>query len=324
MEGTILTIQQDSLFLPYRDGELHLRRISPSSSAVQSSYQLDFAKTPILMLHGAMSNGRVFYSHKGRGLACFLARLGFTVYVLDSCGRGLSTPKLSRGFELGQGEVIREQLPLAQEYILNQHPDSTQVHWCGHSWGGVLMASAVARFPHLQSSVRSLLTFGSKRTIRTRSIKKWLMVDLVWNRVAPGIASGHGYLAADRWKMGMDNESKASLLQSIDWVRGDWIDHDDEFDYAQAAKVAHWPMSWFIAGANDPVLGNPRDVQDMVTECGIKQVEFSLLSRANGFKHDYGHADMLTHIDCEQDHFVKVGDWYLGFDIAPLRAAHAC
>ncbi len=314
-------IEQESIFLSYRTGKLHLRKIFPVQD--KQSQKGEIAnKTPILMLHGAMSNGRVFYSQKGRGLACFLARLGFTVYVLDSCGRGLSTPKLSKGFELGQGEVIREQLPLVQEFIL-QHTQASKVHWCGHSWGGVLMASAIARYDHLQHSVRSLLTFGSKRTIRTRSLKKWLMVDLVWNRLAPSIASGHGYLAADRWKMGMDNESKASLAQSIDWVKGDWIDHDDHFDYAKAAKTAHWPVSWFIAGAKDPVLGNPSDVKDMMSECQIPQTQFSLLSRANGYKHDYGHGDMLTHIDCEQDHFPMVGDWYLGFDIAPLRAAHA-
>lgn len=96
------TVQQ-SIFLPYRDGELHLRKISPAAGF---RHQI-----PILMLHGAMSNGRVFYSSRGRGLAPFLAQAGFTVYVMDSAGRGLSTPKLARGFELGQGEVIREQLP---------------------------------------------------------------------------------------------------------------------------------------------------------------------------------------------------------------------
>lgn len=78
------------------------------------------------------------------------------------------------------------------------------------------------------------------------------MVDVTWNRVAPLIAKRHGYLAADRWRLGMDNETRASLRQSIEWVRGDWIDFDDGFDYAQAAKqVAQrggWPKTWFIAG----------------------------------------------------------------------------
>lgn len=280
------------------------------------------------MLHGAMSNGRVFYSQSGRGLGCFLARAGFIVYVLDTAGRGLSLPKINRDFTLGQGEVIREQLPLVQQFILDLHQQTCQVantvapskvHWCAHSWGGVLMASSLARYPQLQQSVRSLLTFGSKRTIRVKSVKKWLMVDLFWNRLAPGLAIGQGYLAADKLRLGMDNESRASLNQSIDWVRGEWRDHDDGFDYATAAKTAKWPAAWFFAGQNDTVLGHPEDVADMVHECGFEQVKLTLLSKANGFKHDYGHGDMLTHLDAAGDHFLQILDWYLAFDLCVLR-----
>ena len=324
--NAISTISQSSIYLPYRDGQLHLRQLLPATA--------DFSKTPILMLHGAMSNGRVFYSQSGRGLGCFLAKAGFVVYVLDTAGRGLSLPKINRDFTLGQGEVIREQLPLVQQAILNLHQTAcqqqtmiqakkivapSQVHWCAHSWGGVLMASSLARYPSLQQSVRSLLTFGSKRTIRVKSFKKWLMVDVFWNRLAPGLAMGQGYLAADKLRIGMDNESRASLVQSIDWVRGDWQDHDDGFDYANAAKRADWPTAWFVSGQNDTVLGHPEDVADMVSECGFKRIKSTLLSKANGFKHDYGHADMLTHLDATTDHFPKIRDWYLSFDLAVLN-----
>ncbi|GIU24873.1 alpha/beta hydrolase [Shewanella colwelliana] len=302
-----MTLSQQSLFIPYRQGQLHLRQIKTADA--------DMSRPPILMLHGAMSNGRVFYSDSGRGLGCYLAKAGFVVYVLDTLGRGLSTPKLCAGANHGQGEVIREQLPLVQHYILSLHQQVNQVHWCAHSWGGVLMASAIARFDFFQTSVASLLTFGSKRAIKVRSFKKWLMVDVAWNKLAPAIAMGHGYLAADRWRMGMDNETKASLSQSIDWVRGDWVDHDDGFDYAQAASQAavkhRWPQAWFIAGIGDKVLGNPEDVRRMIDECHFEQVNYTLLSKANGHLHDYGHADMLTHKDAEKDHFPAVKHWYL-------------
>lgn len=304
-----MNIIQQSLYIPYRQGQLHLRQIKRSDA--------DMHRPPILMLHGAMSNGRVFYSDKGKGLGCYLAEAGYVVYVLDTLGRGLSTPKLSSGASHGQGEVIREQLPLVQHYILSIHQGVSKVHWCAHSWGGVLMASAIARFDFFQTSVASLLTFGSKRAIKVKSFKKWLMVDLAWNRLAPAIAMGHGYLAADRWRMGMDNESRVSLSQSIDWVRGDWVDHDDNFDYAKAAtklaEGAGWPKSWFIAGLGDKVLGNPSDVQRMIAECHIRDVKYTLLSKANGNKHDYGHADMLIHKDAISDHLPSVLAWYNAF-----------
>ncbi|QSX30910.1 alpha/beta hydrolase [Shewanella cyperi] len=307
-----IPLTQESLFLPYGEGRLHLRRIQPSAGASHGS--------PILMLHGAMSNGRVFYSNSGRGLACFLARAGFCVYVLDSAGRGLSEPRLGPGVDPGQGKVIREQLPLVQQQLLLWHPKASGVHWCAHSWGGVLMASCLVRYPEIAASVRSLLTFGSKRTIRVQSLKKWWMVDMVWNRIAPALAKRRGYLAADKLKMGMDNESLSSLNESIDWVRGDWVDHDDGFDYGAAARGL--PPCWFIAAERDTVLGNPADVRDMMLECHAADSRFTLLSRANGNLHDYGHADMLTHMDAPVDHFPAVLDWYLGFDLAVLADAN--
>ncbi|MGX9462469.1 alpha/beta fold hydrolase [Shewanella sp. A14] len=298
-----IDILQHSLFIPYRDGKLHLRHIRPTTSVPLG--------IPILMLHGAMSNGRVFYSESGRGLGCFLAKAGFDVYVMDTAGRGLSEPKIHKEFTLGQGEVIREQLPLVQQFILQRHPLVNQVHWCAHSWGGVLMASSLARYHQLQSSVASLLTFGSKRTIKVKSFKKWLMVDFFWNHFAPFCTAKQGYFDACRFRVGMDNESRSSLLQTIDWVKGDWVDHDDNFHYAKAAVKAVWPPTWFIAGKNDHVLGNPSDVQDMIDECGFTQVKYTLLSKEQGYLIDYDHAGMLTHRHAEQDHFIQIKQWYL-------------
>ncbi len=301
-----MTTEQHSLFIPYQDGQLHLRQIKPIDA--------DMSLPPILMLHGAMSNGRVFYSDAGKGLACFLAESGYVVYVLDIHGRGLSTPKLQRGSMFGQGHVIREQLPLVHHFILSLHHNVANVHWCGHSWGGVLMASAIARYPLFQDSVASLLTFGTKRRIKVKSLKKWLMVDIGWNRLAPAIAWSHGYLDAVRWRMGMDNESRASLAQSIDWVRGEWVDHDDGFDYARSAdnvaKLGKWPKAWFIAGLGDEVLGHPEDVYRMIQECKLSDVKYTLLSKEQGYKHDYGHAEMLIHKDAVDDHFHQVKQWY--------------
>ncbi|MCL1051125.1 alpha/beta hydrolase [Shewanella abyssi] len=301
-----MNIQQKSFYVAYKNGHLHLRQLLPDNA--------DMSHPPLLMLHGAMSNGRVFYSDSGKGLGCYLAEAGVVVYVLDTLGRGLSTPKLGPGFTVGQGEVIREQLPLIQQYVLSLHPKTEVVHWCGHSWGGVLMASAIARYDSLQQSVASLVTFGSKRRIEVKSLSKWLQVDLFWNRLAPFIAWNRGYLPASKLKVGMDNESRSSLLQSIDWVRGHWIDHDDGFDYSQAAKNAKWPKSWFIAGQGDTVLGNPSDVKRMISECQMQQVDYTLLCRKHGFKHDYDHAGMLTHKDAVQDHFPRVRDWYRHFN----------
>ncbi|WP_144210408.1 alpha/beta fold hydrolase [Shewanella donghaensis] len=295
---------QYSHFLPYRDGQLHIRHIKAKPESANN--------TAILMLHGAMSNGRVFYSSSGKGLGCYLAEQGFDVYVLDTAGRGLSEPKISSAYSLGQTEVILEQIPLAHEFVLS-HSKASKVHWCAHSWGGVLMASTYVRIEKLRAQVASFVTFGTKRTIKVKSFRKTMMVDLFWNRVAPLLTRVDGYLAAEKYRMGMDNESRKSLLETIDWVRGDWIDLHDNFDYAQAVKNITWPPSWFIAAKNDWVLGNPSDVKDMMGECLMHDAEFTLLAKHNGFKRDYTHAGMLTDSVAIDDHFPLVKQWYNSF-----------
>lgn len=55
---------------------------------------IDASAPAVLMLHGAISNGKVFYSDKAHGLGPFLAKSGMNVFIGDLRGRGLSQPSL--------------------------------------------------------------------------------------------------------------------------------------------------------------------------------------------------------------------------------------
>ena len=50
------SMQQQSLFIEDNGHNLHLRHISQANAAV-----------PILMVHGAVENGKIFYTEKGKG-----------------------------------------------------------------------------------------------------------------------------------------------------------------------------------------------------------------------------------------------------------------
>lgn len=58
------TIQRQSIAVPLANGDiLTLQRFRGAESG-----------PPVLMLHGAIENGRIFYSESGKGLAPYLAR----------------------------------------------------------------------------------------------------------------------------------------------------------------------------------------------------------------------------------------------------------
>ena len=68
------------------------------------------------------------------------------------------------------------------------------------------------------------------------------------------------------------------------------------------------PPVWHIAAVNDEVLGRPEDVR-LFAELTQQTQRYTLLSRANGNRHDYDHASMLTMKDAAEDHFPAVAEW---------------
>ena len=289
-------ISQQSLFIENDDHRIHMRYISPSQAT---------ELPPVLMLHGAIEDGRIFYSKSGKGLACTIARAGYPVYVIDMRGRGLSTPIIGEDNNHGQLEGIVETLPQCHQWVLARHPSHQKVHWLAHSWGGVLMASALARLPTLHQTVASQVFFGSKRTIEQWSFERVIKVEFLWKRFGPWLAKRKGHFPFKQWKLGSDNETYLSIQESQLWVRkSPWADPRDNFDYGANAKNTAWPPTWFIAAKNDTLLGHPEDVRRFAQEVGSGTM--TILSKANGNARDYDHINMLTHPNAVDDYFGDV------------------
>jgi pimeloyl-ACP methyl ester carboxylesterase len=296
-----MELLQQSLFIPCGGHQLHVRHIKPRV-AVHGE--------PILMVHGAIENGRIFYTESGKGLACFLARNGYQVYVADLRGRGLSTPAIAEQAEHGQHELITEDLPALHRWIAERH-HGFKVHWVAHSWGGVIMASTLVRFPELADQVASLLFFGTKRGVSVHNPERWLKVDLIWNRLAPWLARRRGFLAARTLKIGADDEPLRYLQETIPWVKcGPWQDPHDGFAYDEAAARVNWPPLWMISAKADKVLGHPTDVRRFSDEMG-SVTRHTRLGRDNGNRLDYDHINMLTAPQAQEDHFPQILDWLL-------------
>ncbi|RZA12624.1 MAG: alpha/beta fold hydrolase [Proteobacteria bacterium] len=284
------------------DGEeLHMRHFKPHVEA----------KAVVLMLHGAIENGRIFHDSKGqKGLAPFLARAGYEVLVADLRGRGKSRPHVSRSSLYGQTEAILEDLTIMGKALTDLARGRPQ-HWIAHSWGGVLMSAHLLRFPERILSIESMTFFGSKRSISVQNREKFIAVDLVWNRAAKLATAIYGYLPARQLKMGSDDESRSSHAQSVVWVKEKtlWIDPKDGFDYGIAAEAIKLPRTLHLAGIKDAYLGHPVDVRRFAKECGQDESKVRVLSKKSGNLSDYGHIDMLTDPRASQDHFPLVLSW---------------
>ncbi|MGD9486621.1 MAG: alpha/beta fold hydrolase [Calditrichaceae bacterium] len=292
-------LSQESYFIRVTQTDtLHLKRIYKNPDGI-----------PVFMLHGAIENGRIFYSDSGRGLASFLANEGYDVYIADLRGHGLSKPRVSQKSTYGQTENITEDIPAFINQIVRIRGEVSQ-HWIAHSWGGVLLSSYLARFNRHRRLVRSMAYFGVKRNVRVWNLHRLFKIDLIWKGFCGLLVKFYGYLPAKKYGIGSDNESAKSHRQSKLWVkRSSWRDTDDHFDYGETLSNFSLPPTLYLSGLNDRCLGHPKDVRDFINESGKHVSKELILSKSNGNRHDYDHISMLTHKDAVDDHFLAVLEW---------------
>lgn len=257
-----------------------------------------------------VEDGRIFYHHSGKGLASYLAKQGFQVFVADLRGVGKSTPAISSHSKHGQTETVCQDIPAIIQFV-KQHSSKQQLHLVAHSWGGVYLNASLLRFPEIAKTIKSAVYFGSKRRIRVKNLARLFMIELMWKRLGVLVSKTKGYFPAIALKAGSENETKKTHLQCVDWITQDrWLDSDDGFDYHHAMKTSELPPILYFAAINDSCLGHRADVQLFADECYHDNAKYQLLSKANGNQKDYGHLDMLTAKEAIDDHFPQVVSWF--------------
>ncbi len=307
-----MPVYYESIFIDLKTKEndiLHLKRIYKDDLE-----EAELKNLPsILLIHGSVENGRIFYSLNGKGLGSYLAENGFDVFVADLRGKGESKPKISRYSNFGQTEYILEDLPAFANKV-REIKGQFPAYWAAHSWGGVMIPPFMLRFPQIAEATKKMVFFGSKRRIRTKGIERIIKIDLFWNFLGKVFNKTLGYMPNTKLNFGSDDETRGFIKESNKWIYKDkWLCKDG-FDYQsefQKLKVknGYFPPILHIAAANDTILGNPNDVKLLKEEIDNQNDEFWLLSKENQNLHDYDHNDMLTHKDAINDHFPKILEW---------------
>lgn len=280
------------------------------------SYDIDFTQgkskihrfyknegdTPIFLIHGYFEDGRIFFTKKGKGFAPYLAENGFDVFICDLLGKGESTPKIKKGFNHSQHEIITRDIPAYLAFI-RKITGIDKIHLGAHSWGGVIAIAYLSRSK--DPDIKSVVAFSTKRRIAIKGWRKFIGVDLLWDKYGTYLTKKHGYLPAKKMMMGTEDEPAAYYKDANVWVKEkQWVSPTDGYDYQKELPKMKLPPILYITGKGDKLLGHPKDVERLKNETGEKQENtVQIVGKSTGFKNDYDHINILTHKDAPNDHF---------------------
>lgn len=239
-------MQRETTLYPYGNEQIAIHRFCSGPSAYP----------PVLLIHGSIESGKIFYSGSGKGLAPYLAQQGFDVFVADLRGKGSSRPLVNRESPASQTNTIHGELPFLVETV-KTITGADSLHLGAHSWGGVLLMSAYAHF-HESWNIKSMIFFGTKRRIGIRTFEKFRTIDLGWTLLGSLGTWFCGYLPAKKLRMGSDDEPGKFYFQLNRWVYSKkWIDPETRFNYREKIRSLTLPPLHFYTGIPRPVIRPP-------------------------------------------------------------------
>jgi pimeloyl-ACP methyl ester carboxylesterase len=265
--------------------------------------------SPVFLLHSIFQDSTTFFTHEGHGLACFLARQGYDVFVADLRGKGKSWPQVNSRSDFGAHQSINEDIPALLHEVISRRGHVPQI-WIGHGWGGVLLCSVFAKYGSAFCPVSHMVHFGVRRKVIASQGVNSFYIHKLQQPLHRMLAKVVGYIPSRLVGLGGANESVASYFDYLLWSQADlWVDPKDDFDYGTAALRQDWPVSLYFAAEGDTIAGNVRDVRVFIESLGAHDGRLMLLGHKLGNLNNYKHLTMINSPDADQDHFQDLLNW---------------
>jgi polyhydroxyalkanoate synthase len=298
------------------------------------------AGQPVFLCHGFMSNQFNFTLPNGEAIVDYLAVRGYDCWTVDLRGNLSSVAPYGRTYDdPTMDDYLLKDIPAAIEFI-RKTTGAPQVHWIGHSMGGMLFYAYDATFGG--SKIASAVTLGSpvgfdgldfhnpgpllflRRVIGRLAFRGGMRVLLsVFVRIKPQItlvpvtfSNLHkAFFDADTFFMTADtppinvaqNLAQAATLKK-------WMVNNGRINVFDNLRRLHTPL-FAIFGAADPLV--PAQTVDAFFEkVAAPDKKLLLLSKDNGFADDYSHLDLVFGKEAPTEVFQPIVDWLKAHPVA--------
>lgn len=322
--GRASALGNRTFFVPHRPDELSRVPTEDGSTISLGRYHPRTTRRfqePVVLCHGLGVNRFNLDLDEDYSLARFLARRGFETWVLELRGRGLAGPPTDATFD----DQAEHDVGAALRVVYESGAD--QVHWVGHSKGGLLLFAHMAKRP--TASIRSAVALASPVTMRFQpGLKEFIRAisPLLGMPVIPaGIVSFIAPLGPvggpiPRYLAKMDNmdplvlrKAMANMSSHIPggvgrqfarWIQtGRFDSADGSVDYLKELQSIRFPVLLVAAPAD---LLAPPEAVFLAKEHLGGPVETWIAGTASGLSTDYGHGDLVLGRAAPQEVFPKI------------------
>lgn len=311
--------------------------------------------TPVLLCHGMASN-RWDMAGPGRvSLAHYLVRRGYDVWVVELRGAGRSTrPTLWNGkrYNWRFEDYVQHDGPAALRTVLRES-GASQVHWIGHSMGGMIayallmspvhhkIASAVTLGSPTMSNVgHPLLDFGvpyrellryMPARVPLGTLARWgapfapLVARLLSDSIRElGWHEGNADVPLLRTLMltAVEDLPVALLREFARWYdTKSMSDRYGMFDFTEHLERITAPIL-IIAGSRDG-LTPARDLERVYRRIASRDKAFRVIGTEHGCARDYSHADLILGLHAPDDVYPVILEWLEAHRTAKPRGRRA-
>jgi pimeloyl-ACP methyl ester carboxylesterase len=296
--------------------------------------------TPVLLVHGIAANRvSLDFVLERWSLSAHLAAAGFDCFALDLRGHGLSRrarPDAPRRWTFD--DHVRLDVPAALAAV-RAATGAAEVHWVGHSQGGLIGMAASAAFPERIASLVALGSpayFGAQGALKLFARFAFMFTGSLNRFAARCLVPLSGFVHPPVSQVAIntrnvsravyrrvivnvvENVSTGVLRQLARWIATDtFASRDGGLDYRAALASCRQP-ALFVAGAGDRIA--PPEVVERAARAWGGEAEVLRVGIAGAACCDYGHSDLLFGRSAPEEVFPAIAGWLAGRDEA-LRGA---
>ena len=281
--------------------------INPIKDDLKANSNLKTKAQNILMIHGTFSDKRV-----SLGVAGYLARLGYTCYIMEWRGHGDSSiPKDDYNFEtIAFYDIAATFTYLFDELKLDN------LHAVTHSGGGICLTMFLTQNQHYIDKINSITMVACQAYGAVLDPQSYAKITLLKT-----LTRLLGYVPAKRFKLGSVNESYHTMRQWYNWNLGknfqsSLAKHNSDykksrdmgFDYRQQMPSITTPI-YAISAKGDHFIAPPSGCQLFLEDFDNPTNVFCEFAIANGHLEDYNHSRIILSRNAAKEVWPTIAAW---------------